>query len=84
MTSRRFIDIAPDLAVLPCNVGAVKRLGPEECVVFLCGQSAADGGFKIDRAWEDVVDELTQALEEEEEGEGERDDKEDEDDDNET
>ena len=75
MTSRRFIDIAPDLAVLPCNVGAVKRLGSEECAVFLCGQSAADGGFKVDRAWEDVVDELNKELEgdseEAEEAEGE-------------
>lgn len=59
----RLIDISPDLAVLPCLVGAVRRLGEEQCAVYLAGQSAADGGFKVDRTWEDVVGELNDELE---------------------
>jgi len=58
----RFIDITPDLAVCPGPGMVVKRVGDDQCAVFTPGQSAADGGFRVERAWEEVVDELNEEL----------------------
>ncbi len=58
----RLIDIAPDLVVNPKHVAAVKDLGRGKCAVFLVGQSAVDGGFLVDRDWNDVVEEVNDEL----------------------
>ena len=60
----RMLQLTADLAVQPRKVAAVKRssLNEEHCTVFLSGQSATDGGFVVERAFEDVLDEIDCAL----------------------
>jgi hypothetical protein len=64
----RLIDISPDLAVAAQHVAAVRKIDDGSCEVFLVGQSAVDGGFKVDEPWDriisDVNDELLRAAEE--------------------
>jgi hypothetical protein len=60
----KMLQLTADLAVQPRKVAAVKRssLNEEHCTVFLSGQSATDGGFVVERAFEDVVDEINAGL----------------------
>jgi hypothetical protein len=60
--TRRFTDISDDLAVLPGNIAAVKRLDDGSCAIFTTGQPATDGGFHVARPWEDVIEELNEEL----------------------
>jgi hypothetical protein len=80
----RLIDISPDLAVAAKHVAAVRRLDDDSCVVFMVGQSAVDGGFKVERPWDEVISDVNDELERavEEAGEYEDDEDADEDDDN--
>lgn len=56
------IELSPDLVVRPSAIAAVKRVGKNQCAVFLRGQSAVDGGFLAERDYEDVVEEWEQFL----------------------
>ena len=60
----RMLQLTADLAVQPRKVAAVKRssLNEEHCTVFLSGQSATDGGFVVERTFEDVLDEVDRGL----------------------
>lgn len=60
----KLLEIADGLCVQPRKVVAIKRseLEDEKCTVFLAGQSAVDGGFLVDREYEDVRDEVNSAL----------------------
>lgn len=60
----KLLQLTADLAVQPRKVAAIKRssLDEDSCVVFMSGQSATDGGFVVERAFEDVVDEVDAAL----------------------
>lgn len=74
MTHRLLHEITDDLAICPMHVTAIKRgLKKNTCTVFLAGQGEQEG-FVVERAWEEVVDEVNAALseilpKEEEEGE---------------
>lgn len=62
----KLIQIDGDLFVQPRAIAAVRSSGLEDgkCVVFIKGQSAADGGFLVDRPLEEVVEEVNEALSE--------------------
>lgn len=71
MTPSRLIDIADDLAVRTSDVVAVRNLGGGKCAVFLAGQSAVDGGFTVEREFEELVAELNDETDDGEDAEGE-------------
>lgn len=59
------IEISDGLFIQPGKVIAVKAHGEdaESCTVFMSGQSAVDGGFLIDRDFDEVVEDIQDALE---------------------
>lgn len=59
----KFIEIDDGLAVIPCPGMVLKRVGEDQCALFLPGQSAVDGGFLIDRPMDEVQEEIDEALE---------------------
>jgi hypothetical protein len=58
------IELTDDVAVMPSAVAVLKR-ADKNCALFTAGMSSAEGGFFIDRPFEDVLDELNEALEDE-------------------
>ena len=58
----KLIEISDGFAVLPRHVAVVKRGEEGQSVLFTVGQSALEG-FVVDRPFEDVFDEVNEALE---------------------
>lgn len=61
----KFLELTPDLAVIPCPGMVLKRVDEEKCSLFLPGSSPVDGGFLIERDYEEVLNEINDALEDE-------------------
>lgn len=60
----KMLDLTAELAVQPALVAAVRRIDDDQCAVFTVGQSAVDGGFLVDRAADEVIDDINTTLEE--------------------
>jgi hypothetical protein len=60
----KMIEIADGLAVMPSAVAVLKR-ADKGCALYTAGQSAAYDGFFVDRDFEDLLDEINDALEDE-------------------
>ena len=58
----KFLELTPDLAVIPCPGMVLKRVDEETCSLFLPGSSPVDGGFLIEREFDAVVDEINEAM----------------------
>jgi hypothetical protein len=61
------IQLVPGFWVNPELVAVVKETGDDECALFTQGQSAVDGGFKLDYSAESVAEAIDEALYGEEE-----------------
>lgn len=55
-----------DLAILPHHVNAIRRAGFDEdqdqTAIYMVGQSAIDGGFLVNRDFDDVFEEINECL----------------------
>ena len=61
------IEIDEGLFICVSHVVAVKSVDDGKCAIFMVGQSAADGGFLVERDALEVAEEITDELED---GEG--------------
>lgn len=59
------IEIIEGLFICPEHVIAVKDIGDGSCAVFMVGQSAADGGFTVEREALEVATDIAEELLEE-------------------
>jgi hypothetical protein len=59
----KMIELAPDLAVIPCPGMVLKGVDEDKCALFTPGQSAVDGGFLINRPFDEALKEIDEALE---------------------
>lgn len=61
------IQISDGLWINPCKVVAVKSPSEDadSCTIVMDGQSAVDGGFLVKRPLDEVVDEISECLEDE-------------------
>lgn len=60
----KFVEIADGFSLIPCAGMVVKRGNEGQSVVFTPGQSALEG-FVVDREYEELIDEIDEALEDE-------------------
>lgn len=60
----KLIEIADGIAVMPSAVAVLKRAG-KKCALYTAGQDAAYDGFLIDESFENVLEEINEALEDE-------------------
>lgn len=59
----KLIEIADGFSLIPCAGMVVKRGNEGQSVVFTPGQSALEG-FVVDREYDEVCEEIDEALEE--------------------
>ena len=64
---KQLVELDDNTAVMPSRVALIKRgsLDGDTCIVFFSGSSPVDGGFLIHRPFDEVFDDLNQALQEE-------------------
>lgn len=67
----KLIEIDDGMAVLPQKVVVLKR-ADDKCVIWTAGQSAVDEGFLVDRDYDELLDEMNEALEDDEADQNER------------
>lgn len=60
----KLIEVADGFSLVPCAGMVVKRGNEGQSVVFTPGQSALEG-FVVDREYEEVIEEIDEALEDE-------------------
>jgi hypothetical protein len=77
------VEITPGFYADPFDISIVRETGDGNCAAFTKGQSAVDGGFKLEYGAEQVVEEVNKARLEQEFGpedeDGEEDDEEEDD-----